>query len=181
VDSAAVDPTATGNAAQRVRVAVVDDHESVRLGLKAAFLDAGYDFVIEAATVHELIDGLDGREVDVVVLDLSLGDGSTVTEGQIEHDHIHLATSQTLDEFLNGRSFDDEVVTRVDKGSFETESHRLVIIDHSDTNALGGAFCRGRVASSGVHCAGHVGTYLPRYTASIVAPNDQFGAATLGA
>ena len=80
VDSAAVDPTATASAAQRVRVAVVDDHESVRLGLKAAFLDAGYDFVIEAATVQELIDGLDGREVDVVVLDLSLGDGSTVTD-----------------------------------------------------------------------------------------------------
>jgi DNA-binding NarL/FixJ family response regulator len=63
-----------------VRVAVVDDHESVRLGLKAAFLDAGYDFVIAAATVDEFVDELAGREVDVVVLDLSLGDGSTVTD-----------------------------------------------------------------------------------------------------
>jgi two-component system uhpT operon response regulator UhpA len=63
-----------------VRVAVVDDHESVRLGLKAAFLDEGYDFVLAAATVNELIVGLVGREVDVVVLDLSLGDGSTVTD-----------------------------------------------------------------------------------------------------
>jgi DNA-binding NarL/FixJ family response regulator len=63
-----------------VRVAVVDDHESVRLGLKAAFLDEGYDFVMAAATVNELIVGLVGREVDVVVLDLSLGDGSTVTD-----------------------------------------------------------------------------------------------------
>ncbi len=67
-------------AAPQVRVAVVDDHESVRLGLKVAFIDAGYDFVLAAATVSELVQGLGGREVDVVVLDLSLGDGSTVTD-----------------------------------------------------------------------------------------------------
>jgi two-component system uhpT operon response regulator UhpA len=63
-----------------VRVAVVDDHESVRLGLKAAFLDEGYQFLLAAATVRELVEGLAGRECDVVVLDLSLGDGSSVTE-----------------------------------------------------------------------------------------------------
>ena len=61
--------------ASTVRVAVVDDHESVRLGLKAAFIDEGYEFVLAAPTVQELIDGLGGRQVDVVVLDLSLGDG----------------------------------------------------------------------------------------------------------
>lgn len=63
-----------------VRVAVVDDHESVRLGLRAAFADDGYDVVIVASNVPELISGLAGREVDVTVLDLSLGDGSSVTE-----------------------------------------------------------------------------------------------------
>jgi DNA-binding NarL/FixJ family response regulator len=63
-----------------VRVAVVDDHESVRLGLKAAFVDEGYDVLHVASTVRELIEGLAGREVDVTVLDLSLGDGSSVTE-----------------------------------------------------------------------------------------------------
>lgn len=63
-----------------VRVAVVDDHESVRLGLRTAFLDAGHEFVLAAGTVDELIAGLQGSEVDVVVLDLSLGDGSSVTE-----------------------------------------------------------------------------------------------------
>ena len=77
-------PTATTTgqlgAVAAVRVAVVDDHESVRLGLKAAFLDEGYDFLIAAANVNELVDGLAGRECDVVVLDLSLGDGSSVTE-----------------------------------------------------------------------------------------------------
>ena len=52
-------------AAPQVRVAVVDDHESVRLGLKAAFLAEGYDFVLAAPTVSELVEGLDGREVDL--------------------------------------------------------------------------------------------------------------------
>lgn len=63
-----------------LRVAVVDDHESVRLGLKAAFTDEGFDVVEVAATVPDLLAGLVGREVDVVVLDLSLGDGSSVTD-----------------------------------------------------------------------------------------------------
>ena len=67
-------------AAPQVRVAVVDDHESVRLGLKAAFLAEGYDFVLAAPAVSELVEGLDGREVDVDVLDLSLGDGSPGTD-----------------------------------------------------------------------------------------------------
>lgn len=65
---------------QGVRVGVVDDHESVRLGLKAAFIDAGFDFVLAAPSVGEFVSELNGRECDVVVLDLSLGDGSTVTE-----------------------------------------------------------------------------------------------------
>jgi len=63
-----------------IRVAVVDDHESVRLGLRAAFVEAGFDFVISAGTVKEFTDATLGKEVDVVVLDLSLGDGFSVTE-----------------------------------------------------------------------------------------------------
>jgi len=74
------DSTSQSTDVSDIRVAVVDDHESVRLGLKAAFLEAGYDFVMAAASVRELVDGLAGREVDVVVLDLSLGDGSSVTD-----------------------------------------------------------------------------------------------------
>lgn len=68
------------SSAAAVRVAVVDDHESVRLGLRSAFLDQGYQFLLAAPTVDELVSGLDGRECDVVVLDLSLGDGSSVTD-----------------------------------------------------------------------------------------------------
>ncbi|MET0853985.1 MAG: response regulator transcription factor [Microterricola sp.] len=63
-----------------VRVAIVDDHESVRLGIKAACEAAGYEVVTTAATAQGLIDVIDGRPVDVVVLDLSLGDGSRVTD-----------------------------------------------------------------------------------------------------
>jgi DNA-binding NarL/FixJ family response regulator len=69
-----------GTATELVRVAVVDDHESVRLGLSAACMREGFQFIEEGATVAELIDRLNGRETDVVVLDLSLGDGSTITE-----------------------------------------------------------------------------------------------------
>mgnify|MGYP001806526490 CR=1 FL=1 len=65
---------------KQVRVSIVDDHESVRLGLQAAFTNAGFDVVATAAGVPELVETLDGRELDVVVLDLSLGDGSSVTE-----------------------------------------------------------------------------------------------------
>ncbi len=67
-------------APQAVRVGVVDDHESVRLGLKVAFIEAGFDFILAAASVKEFVSNLNGRECDVVVLDLSLGDGFTVTE-----------------------------------------------------------------------------------------------------
>lgn len=63
-----------------VRVGVIDDHESVRLGLKTAFMEAGFDFVLAASSVSEFVSNLGSRECDVVVLDLSLGDGSTVTE-----------------------------------------------------------------------------------------------------
>lgn len=71
---------ASGSESLGARVAIVDDHESVRLGLKAAFADEGYDVVAVAPTVDDLITALAGREVDVVVLDLSLGDGSSVTD-----------------------------------------------------------------------------------------------------
>lgn len=70
----------SGSQGAGARVAIVDDHESVRLGLKAAFVDEGYDVVAVAPTVDDLIASLAGNEVDVVVLDLSLGDGSSVTE-----------------------------------------------------------------------------------------------------
>ena len=72
--------TPTRRADVAATVAIVDDHEAVRLGLRAACREAGYDVVVDAASVPELLAGLAGRSCDVVVLDLSLGDGSSVTE-----------------------------------------------------------------------------------------------------
>lgn len=72
--------TPTREADAAATVAIVDDHEAVRLGLRAACRDAGYDVVVDAASVPELLDRLAGRACDVVVLDLSLGDGTTVTD-----------------------------------------------------------------------------------------------------
>ncbi|QDZ17000.1 response regulator transcription factor [Humibacter ginsenosidimutans] len=63
-----------------VRVGIVDDHESVRLGLQAACRDAGYDVVAAGATVSAVLDSMPDSGCDVVVLDLSLGDGSSITE-----------------------------------------------------------------------------------------------------
>jgi DNA-binding NarL/FixJ family response regulator len=71
-------------AATAVRVAIVDDHESVRLGIRAACQEAGFQVVAASASVSELWVALAGRGCDVVVLDLSLGDGFSVTEN-VQH------------------------------------------------------------------------------------------------
>ena len=66
------------------RVALIDDHESVRLGLEAACKRAGTeDVVFSGSTVSEYLDwrsSTAASPADVVVLDLTLGDGTTVTE-----------------------------------------------------------------------------------------------------
>ncbi|MDR6199102.1 DNA-binding NarL/FixJ family response regulator [Microbacterium sp. SORGH_AS428] len=65
------------------RVAFIDDHESVRLGVEAACARTGTtDVVYSGASVTSYLawraDG--GEQAEVVVLDLTLGDGTTVTE-----------------------------------------------------------------------------------------------------
>lgn len=65
------------------RVALIDDHESVRLGLEAACARAGKDVVFSGSTVTQYLDWRTfsaSPPADVVVLDLTLGDGTTVTE-----------------------------------------------------------------------------------------------------
>jgi len=66
------------------RVALIDDHESVRLGLEAAFaLDGSASVVYSGNNVTEYLQWrADGSPApaDVVVLDLTLGDGTTVSE-----------------------------------------------------------------------------------------------------
>lgn len=69
------------------RVALIDDHESVRLGLEAACARVGIigalGVMFSGATVRAYLDwraATGAPPADVVVLDLTLGDGTTVTE-----------------------------------------------------------------------------------------------------
>lgn len=67
-----------------IRVALIDDHESVRLGLEAACARSGTkEVVFSGSTVRCYLDWRaesGAAPADVVVLDLTLGDGTTVTE-----------------------------------------------------------------------------------------------------
>lgn len=66
------------------RVALIDDHESVRLGLEAACeRDGAGTVVFSGSTVGGYLEWRSASgeaPADVVVLDLTLGDGTTVTE-----------------------------------------------------------------------------------------------------
>lgn len=66
------------------RVALIDDHESVRLGLEAVFARVdSCEVLFSGGSVSEYLSwrhGASAAPADVVVLDLTLGDGSTVTE-----------------------------------------------------------------------------------------------------
>lgn len=64
-------------------VALIDDHESVRLGLEAAFARDSQTVVFSGSSVNAYLDWRarsGAAPAEVVVLDLTLGDGSTVTE-----------------------------------------------------------------------------------------------------
>lgn len=66
------------------RVALIDDHESVRLGLEAACQRAqDLHVVFSGTTVREYLSwrkDTGDRPPDVVVLDLALGDGERITD-----------------------------------------------------------------------------------------------------
>ena len=66
------------------RVALIDDHESVRLGLEAACAgEESTAVVFSGSNVTEYLQwrlAADESPADVVVLDLTLGDGTTVAE-----------------------------------------------------------------------------------------------------
>ncbi|THG36410.1 response regulator transcription factor [Glaciibacter flavus] len=65
---------------EHIHVAIVEDHESVVLGLRSACDAAGYEVIFTSPTAADLVDQVLGRPCDVVVLDLSLGDGSRVRD-----------------------------------------------------------------------------------------------------
>jgi two-component system uhpT operon response regulator UhpA len=63
-----------------VRVAIVDDHEAIRLGFAGMCATNDLELVGEAATVREIISKINGLQCQVIVMDLSLADGSLVAE-----------------------------------------------------------------------------------------------------
>ncbi|ODT29126.1 MAG: LuxR family transcriptional regulator [Microbacterium sp. SCN 70-27] len=71
-----------------IRVALIDDHESVRLGLSAACARIGtIQVVFSGSSVRDYRmwrSAMGALPADVVVLDLTLGDGTTVTENVVQ-------------------------------------------------------------------------------------------------
>ncbi|MDN3309959.1 response regulator transcription factor [Microbacterium oryzae] len=68
------------------RVALIDDHESVRLGLEAALRRDGHDVVYSGVSVSAHLawrQETGAAPADVVLLDLTLGDGATITENVV--------------------------------------------------------------------------------------------------
>ena len=63
-----------------VKVAIVDDHEAVRLGFAGTCQQHDFDLVGSAATVDELLGQIENKDCAVVVADLSLADGSLVQD-----------------------------------------------------------------------------------------------------
>ena len=64
---------------ENLRLAIVDDHEAIRLGFLHAAAEAGHTVVFSEPTVTGLLAKMTKATCDVVVLDLSLADGSNVT------------------------------------------------------------------------------------------------------
>ncbi|CAB4552998.1 MAG: response regulator [Actinobacteria bacterium] len=65
---------------KQICVAVVDDHDAIRFAFKAACIEYGFDFCASAGSVNELLQANPDMRCDVVVMDLSLADGSIVAE-----------------------------------------------------------------------------------------------------
>ena len=65
---------------ERVRVAIVDDHEAVRLGFAGTCKQFDFDLVGSASTVTELLEQIADQDCEVVICDLSLADGSLVKD-----------------------------------------------------------------------------------------------------
>lgn len=65
---------------ESVRVAIVDDHEAVRLGFEGSCEANNFELVGSASNVGELLGQIEGKDCEVVVTDLSLDDGSLVQE-----------------------------------------------------------------------------------------------------
>jgi DNA-binding NarL/FixJ family response regulator len=95
-----------GKFVTRQRILVVDDHEVVRLGLRA-LLDEhpNFEVVAEAATAREAIEKTKSYEPDVVVMDIRLKGGSGIEAcqeiiGSSPDVKVIMLTSYAEDEML---------------------------------------------------------------------------------
>lgn len=62
-----------------MRIMIVDDHEVVRLGLRNLLArQSGWEVVAEAGAVVDAIQLADENELDVIVMDIRLSDGSGI-------------------------------------------------------------------------------------------------------
>jgi two-component system, NarL family, response regulator DevR len=88
------------------RILLVDDHEVVRVGLKALLeRHPNFEVVAEAATAREAIEGVEAFSPDVVVMDIRLpgGSGIEVCEEIVEKypdSKVIMLTSYAEDEML---------------------------------------------------------------------------------
>ncbi len=124
----------TGSTEQTLRIAHVDDHETVQLGL--AVLLAGADdveLVLSTSTIDAVLERID--EIDLVMLDLRLSDGST-----IEHNlaRLHERDANVL---VFTAADDHEAVRTASKagvlGIVRKSESREVILDALRTAAAG--------------------------------------------
>lgn len=68
-----------------IRVAIVDDHDAIRFAFKAACAEQlQVEFVAAAGSVSELLEASPKPACHVIVMDLSLADGSNVAENVTE-------------------------------------------------------------------------------------------------
>src|SRR5512139_1540592 len=88
------------------RILLVDDHEVVRLGLKA-LLDRhpSFEVVGEAGSAHEAVQQVENLKPDVVVMDIDLpgGSGSEACQESVEKlpsSKVIMLTSYAEDEML---------------------------------------------------------------------------------
>lgn len=63
---------------ERVSVAIVDDHDAIRLGFEVSCERFNFDLLASESSVDALTSALGEARPEVVVLDLSLSDGSLV-------------------------------------------------------------------------------------------------------
>jgi DNA-binding NarL/FixJ family response regulator len=63
-----------------LKVAIVDDHEAIRIALASVCEQNQLKLLSSTDTVDQALAELDGQRPDVAVLDLSLADGSSVEE-----------------------------------------------------------------------------------------------------